>query len=340
MVRIKDIASQAGVSATTVSNVIHGNTKRVSEENIIKIKKLLEEYNYVPSMAARLLAQDNSNIIGVIVAFSKKDRRTVVEDPFIGEILGYIEECLREEGYFMMLYAAEEPFEIFKLASTWKTDGLIIMGFTETDCINLRKQTSIPFVTIDSYLEGKGKEKSSNIGLDDYDGGYQMGCLLGDYGHREVAFLSDNDIGVDHYRWLGFSRALEEKGIPFGEELHIILEKEAEYRRLQYKRLLKWLQTRTALFFSSDYYAVEAINFFMDQGIHVPGKLSVAGFDDNAYARIVRPALTTVRQDIHGKAQAAVSDLMEFIKNGTVEERNKKLPVELVIRNSVRRLEA
>ena len=57
MVRIKDIAKEAGVSPTTVSNVIHGNTKKVSKSNIDKIQKILEEHQYIPSMSALMLAQ-------------------------------------------------------------------------------------------------------------------------------------------------------------------------------------------------------------------------------------------------------------------------------------------
>lgn len=338
MIRIKDIAQQAGVSSTTVSNVIHGNIKRVSPENVDKIRKLLKENNYVPSMAARLLAQDSSNIIGVIVAFQKRGEKNILEDPFIGEMLGALEENIRNQGYFMMLYAAEEPIEIFKLASTWKTDGLIIFGFSESDCINLRKQTKIPFVTIDSYLGGGMQDKASNVGLDDFDGGYQMGKYLVECGHKKLAFLADNDVGVDHYRWLGFRKALEENDIDCEDDLHIIVRKEKSDRRIQYKKMLSWLCERTALFFASDVYAAEAVNFFMDQGIDVPGRISVAGFDDNIFAETVRPRLTTMRQEPALKAGAAVADLMAFIETGDVLNRDTKLPVQLIVRDSVRRL--
>lgn len=337
MIRIKDIAKQAGVSATTVSNVIHGNTKRVSPQKVEVIKKLIEDTNYVPSMAARLLAQNSSNIVGVIVTYPRKSQQNVVEDPFTGALLGGIEESLRNYGYYMMLYAAEDFVEIFKLASTWKTDGLIILGFTENDCVNLRKQTQIPFVTIDSYLNHP-QDNSSNIGLDDFDGGYGMGKYLIECGHRKTAFLSNNNIGVDYFRWQGFQKAFEEAGIPLGEEEHILLEREKPDRRHQYKKLLKWFLTKTVLFFSSDYYAVEAMDFLWDQQIRVPEDISVAGFDDNAYAEIVRPKLTTVRQDVYGKAAKAVTDLLMLMSGEEIENTDKKLPVKLVVRDSVKKL--
>lgn len=59
MIRIKDIADRAGVSPTTVSNVIHGKTGRVSKATVEKINRILKEMEYVPSISARML-QNNS----------------------------------------------------------------------------------------------------------------------------------------------------------------------------------------------------------------------------------------------------------------------------------------
>lgn len=338
MARIKDIAEKAGVSPTTVSNVIHGNTKRVSAEKVERIKQILEESRYVPSMAARSLVKENSNIIGIIIAYSKRDQRNVTEDPFIGQILGNLEELLREQGYYVMLYAAEEPLEIFTLASTWKTDGLIIIGFSETDCVILRKQTSTPFVTVDSYIENKRQECSANVGSQDFDGGYLMGKYLADCGHRKLAFLCDNDAGVDHSRWLGFQKALEEMNISCGEQDHIFIERDKRERRMRYRKLYDWFMKKTAIFCASDFYGAELVNFFHDQGIQVPDQISVTGFDDNIFAETVRPRLTTIRQDIYQKASSVVDSLLGLIKDGVVEEPDIRLSVRLMERESVKKI--
>ena len=67
MIRVKDIANMVGVSPTTVSNVIHGNTKRVSQETAQKISSILDEVGYIPNMGARLLSQNTSHIIGLVI---------------------------------------------------------------------------------------------------------------------------------------------------------------------------------------------------------------------------------------------------------------------------------
>ena len=66
-VRISDIAEELGLSSATVSNVIHGKTKKVSDETQRRVQALLEERRYIPSMAGILLSQNSSRIIGVFL---------------------------------------------------------------------------------------------------------------------------------------------------------------------------------------------------------------------------------------------------------------------------------
>lgn len=338
MIRMKDIAERAGVSTTTVSNVIHGRTSRVSKENIEKIQRLLEETHYIPNKSVQNKDFNNLNFIGVVVTFSQRGEKKILEDPFFTVILATLEERIRQYGYYMMLYTAEESFDIFHLASNWKLAGMVIFGFTGTDCVNLRKQTDVPFVTIDGCLEEKSRKHFVNVGLDDFHGGYVMARFLLSYGHRNILFLSDCDENINHTRWLGFQKALLEEDLACDDKKHFVIELNAEQRRLQYQSALSFFKTHTALFFSSDYYAVEAINFFMDRGISVPEQISIAGFDDNMLATLVRPSLTTVHQDIAKKAEVAMEDLILLINREKIEEKHKELSVHIVIRDSVRTL--
>ena len=66
-VRIRDIADELGLSTATVSNVLHGKTNKISDETVQRVQALLEERQYIPSMAGILLAQNSSKIIGVVV---------------------------------------------------------------------------------------------------------------------------------------------------------------------------------------------------------------------------------------------------------------------------------
>lgn len=209
MIRIKDIAKEAGVSPTTVSNVIHGNTKKVSKANIDKIQKILEKNQYIPSMSALMLAENRSRLIGVLIGEREGKRRSIASDPFTSVILNSLELEIYRQNYYMLFHLANSQEESWKLAATWKVEGLITLGLSSEENLELSEKCQIPLVSIDNYY---GEKKVANIGLQDFEGGYAMGKFLAEQGHKNILFLADNDVGVDHERWLGVQRAVGEFG--------------------------------------------------------------------------------------------------------------------------------
>jgi len=131
MATIKEIAELAGVSTTTVSNVIHGKTKKVSPANIERIEKLIDEMGYVQKMGLRVLNNDSSQLIAVVVNSHKEYDDAILADPFYGKILGFIEERIRSLGYYMMFYSASDIDDIFKMVMAWNVDGVIALIICE-----------------------------------------------------------------------------------------------------------------------------------------------------------------------------------------------------------------
>lgn len=336
MIRIKDIADRAGVSPTTVSNVIHGKTGRVSKATVEKINRILKEMEYVPSISARMLANNSSGLIGVALGFMKKGNASFFEDPFVSAMLGNLEYQIREHGYYMMLVARHEQDDIMQQALGWNFDGMIAMALKEKEIAELSERLGKPLVTIDQYLSPELGVRS--ITMDDRGGAYQMSQYLIGKGHKKFLFLSDCDLGVDHYRWLGVRQAMEEAGIEDFESRHIVIPWNPEQREKAYEEMLPFFKKQTALFFSSDYYALEASNFLQNRGIKVPEEISIAGFDDVTYATLARPKLTTVHQMVDGKARRAVEVLMHLIQDEPVQKDIPPLPTTLVERESVRDL--
>ena len=336
MIRIKDIADRAGVSPTTVSNVIHGKTGRVSKATVEKINRILKEMEYVPSISARMLANNSSGLIGVALGFMKKGNASSFEDPFVSAMLGNLEYQIREHGYYMMLVARHEQDDIMQQALGWNFDGMIAMALKEKEIAELSERLGKPLVTIDQYLSPELGVRS--ITMDDRGGAYQMSQYLIGEGHKKFLFLSDCDLGVDHYRWLGVRQAMEEAGIEDFESRHIVIPWNPEQREKAYEEMLPFFKKQTALFFSSDYYALEASNFLQNRGIKVPEEISIAGFDDVTYATLARPKLTTVHQMVDGKARRAVEVLMHLIQDEPVQKDIPPLPTTLVERESVRDL--
>lgn len=103
MIRLQDIADMAGVSRTTVSNVINGNTKRVSQKTIDKITAILKEQNYVPHMGSVMLSGHGSRIIGVVLGFAQAHGMYSLQDSFVGELVGTIQMEAEMKGYYVML---------------------------------------------------------------------------------------------------------------------------------------------------------------------------------------------------------------------------------------------
>lgn len=336
MIRIKDIADRAGVSPTTVSNVIHGKTGRVSKATVEKINRILKEMEYVPSISARMLANNSSGLIGVALGFMKKGNASFFEDPFVSAMLGNLEYQIREHGYYMMLVARHEQDDLMQQALGWNFDGMIAMALKEKEIAELSERLGKPLVTIDQYLPPELGVRS--ITMDDRGGAYQMSQYLIGKGHKKFLFLSDCDLGVDHYRWLGVRQAMEEAGIEDFESRHIVIPWDPEQREKAYEEMLPFFKKQTALFFSSDYYALEASNFLQNRGIKVPEEISIAGFDDVTYATLARPKLTTVHQMVDGKARRAVEVLMHLIQDEPVQKDIPPLPTTLVERESVRDL--
>lgn len=334
MIRIKDIAREAGVSPTTVSNVIHGNRKKVSGATVKRIEKLLKEREYIPSMGARMLAGGSTRVIGVLVAEPGGEKRRAEGHPFANILLRSLEREIYEKKYYMLLHFTATPEEGIQFAATWNVEGLITIGFGAGDNLRLQVSCKVPIVSIDVYYED---ERMANVGLDDKGGGALMTKYLLDTGHRKIGFAADNDVGVDHERWMGVCEACEEFGAKAAYVRHIIIPEEKERRREYYRKYLAQIAAEyDALFFASDYYAVEAMAVLGDMGISVPEELSVAGFDDTESAVMCRPLLTTVHQDVERKAEHAVRKLLAFIQGERKISMTERLPVTIVLRDSVK----
>lgn len=330
-VRIVDIAEELGLSTATVSNVIHGKTKKISDETVKRVQELLEKKQYIPSMAGILLAQNNSRIIGVVVNNHEKYESRVLEDNFISSSLNYLSNELERAGYFMMVKVTKEWSEIDRFASMWNMEGMVVIGFCEQDYKQLRDRMHIPFVVYDGYFTEQGRV--CNLIIDNYDGGYQMGNYLQSLGHKNVLCISDNNVCMDLERLEGFRAGMGENKTDF-----MMIPMEKKERRNFYQQNLEQLKEYSAIFAVSDYYAIDLIHFLVESGVRIPEDISVAGFDDCPLCEMVHPALTTICQDGEERARLAVA----MLKKLREEENNGMtitLPVTLAERQSVRKWE-
>lgn len=333
-VTIKDIADEIGVSTATVSNVIHGKTKKISDRTVAKVQEKLQESGYIPNMAAVLLAQNSSRIVCVVVSDNERYEGRMLEDPFVSRMINTISKELDRCGYFMMIQEERDIKKIVEYASMWNMAGLILMGYCAVDYENLRAKMHIPFVVVDSYE--RNVKSYIDIGIDNIDGGYQAGRYLIENGHKKILYFADNKEDCDLFRYEGLKKAKTEEKIQDEWDDYYLVNIKKENRLSDYEKMFSFIRSNhiTAVFAASDQYALEWMQFLSRNKIRIPEDISVVGFDDIPLASLVYPGLSTVSQDIDTRAKMAVEMLHGLIEGREIGG-SKLLKAKLIIRESV-----
>jgi len=345
---IKEIAKLSNVSATTVSNVIHKRYEKVSKEKRQIVEETIEKLNYSPNMGAMILANKLSKIIGVISFLDGREDESPLLDPYVAGMIGSLEENIRNRGYYTMLHCSSSSKDLLKIIGNWKFSGLVLMGIEPDMYREVADKIKIPIVLVDSYFLEKFQkngvesliEHFNNVGINDFQGGFAMTEYLIDKGHRNIAFVSDEKKlhGPGKKRYEGYCSALKKYNLkPFD---CFTVSKHQDVRWKRYDKILeRGLPLNiTAVFYASDFYALDCIRFLAVKKISVPDFISVVGFDDSEYAKYSIPPITTVKQNLKSKSECAIDRLTYMIENDDNSFSNEVLDTELVIRDSVRDL--
>ena len=337
MTTLKDIAREAGVSITTVSNVIHNKKSRVSPDLVAKIHEIIKRENYIPSMTARTLANNASPIVGIINHTLSHTGGGFLADPFHSAFIGSIEDRLRESGYFVMVRTVEEPRALEIIHRNWNLAGIIMTGLFRDEFFERLRGLDIPYVLIDSYID---LPEVYNIGLEDQKGGYIATKRLLEGGHKVIAFTSPpfvRESGVILQRLNGYKQALAEFNVPFDPNL--VFEREITISEsIKLGEALSLRKDITGIISSADILAAGIMTGLRSKGVYVPDDKSIIGFDDNYLCQITSPPLTTIHQDADEKGVLATEMLLAQLQGNNVANKNVVLPVRLVERESVRNI--
>lgn len=334
MITIKEIASILGVSSTTVSNVVNGHTQKMSSETRRKVEDALTKYGF----HREYYEEDQSTALKLItVDFYLRYKEKILMDPFCSELFDAICVKLQEYGRYPVCGTPKSSDEVYTKLQARNIEGGIIIGFSPFDCQEFAEKTGKPVVFIDC-----GQGDYDNVGIDDFEGGRLITEFMLGQGHRKIAFFCDRKTPVssNFERFRGYCKALEGYGIEYCNKDYYYLPDDRNLRRETLRNFARSAKTEgyTAVFVVSDLLANEAISIFFSEGLSVPDDISVAGFDDNIYARLSRPQLTTIRQSVVEKGNEAVKLLMQRIRGEKVMAKSFKLPVELVVRESVKNI--
>ncbi|MCP3966347.1 MAG: LacI family transcriptional regulator [Lentisphaerae bacterium] len=314
-ITLKDIAARAGVSLTAASMYINGKAKKyhLADSTCERIKKAVEDLDYVPNIHARAIASKCTLLLGTIIS-------SRIESSFWLNILGGIEEKITKDNYHMILSVSRED-AVNELASikfmlNKGIDGLLIspvVGSSNNHDYLRKLQERLPVVTINQCIEGVPGSFNDN-----YNGGMMATECLYSNGHKRIAYIGNHEVP----RAAACKDFCDQHGI----DLHFFDTA---------KEFLKECKNFTAVFCFSDYVALELYNRAPENGIKIPQDISVVGYDDMEFAQYTRPRLTTIRQHKKIIGTAAAETMLSLLKNKKVTERHRVFPPELISGKSV-----
>ncbi|MBP5265417.1 MAG: LacI family DNA-binding transcriptional regulator [Lachnospiraceae bacterium] len=333
---LKDIAALAGVSTATVSNVLNGNTGKVSDQTRERVERIIRESDYQPNAMARSLAKRESHMIGLVIPYIGADENFLL-NPYYSQMIAALEQYVRSKNYYVMFRCVPDCGEVIPLLSSWNVDGAFFLGVVEEDVAKIRQALHAPVVFLDTYTE---EADAVTVGLDDYRGGYLAAKYLIGKGHRKIALTCPDYTtpGVVRERYLGFVKACEECGLTLDpSDIYRI---DTNYQKAVSLGQDVVLANRgyTAVATMSDIVAMGIMEGIRQCGYSVPEDISVIGFDNLPESEYITPKLTTIAQDFDRKAQLAVESMFEMIENKDKKPGSSRIPVQLMERQTVREI--
>ncbi len=312
------------VSPATVSRLINGSAQ-VSRETERAVRQAMQELGYVPSRLAQSFARGSSRTVLFLV---DGESESMQNNSFLMTIVLGLNDVLADADYSIRIMSGHQTVEgIRKNAMQWSTeawrrrefDGIVLSNPTTNDpLIEAVIERKIPAVVIGRYSRVAGVVQ---VDVDNVGGTRLATQSLTALGHRRIAFLGPPEVlTVTSDRRQGYLEALARMGIkPLnawiletdGVDLEVFSFEAA--RRTVEKALttpLDW----TALVAFNDEMALGAMRALSEAGLKVPEDVSVVGFDDLPYARMVTPSLSTVHQDIQQLGQHAGRALLALLR--------------------------
>jgi LacI family transcriptional regulator len=298
-VTLKDVATRAGVSMATVSNVIN-RPGRVSEETVARVSLVMDELGYVPNDLASQLRSGRRTTIGMVVLSAA--------NPFFAELIEACEAAAEAVGCTVIFGSSDGSSEresrYMKLFEGQRVAGVLVVAVGgETAEMRSLQRRGTPVVLFDEGAPGD----ISTVVLDGREGGYLAVKHLIERGRTRLAFLG-GPVALVEQRWFGALRAAAESS---GVQLQHIDTADTSIRAgVEAGEFLKSLpsaQRPDGVFAANDLLALGLQQSLLASGeIRVPEDLAIVGYDDIPYAATASVPLTSVSQPVAELAEHAI----------------------------------
>lgn len=327
-----DVATEAGVSRTTVSFVLNGRTDvKIPEDTRGRVLRAAERLGYHPNAPARQLAGGRSRIMALVL---RQTPEQLAADAILAETLRGLATAARSQGFQVMVepLAPDGPDGSYAgLLRAQHADGMIISGPRVDDPqLTALVRDGFP-VVLQGTLPGLNV---ASVDVDNVAGARVAVEHLLALGHRRIACITNAPLVYTAAieRLEGYRQALAAAGIEHDPALVATADFDAPTGHAAMQRLLADAAF-DAVFVASDVVALGAIGALREAGLRVPDDVSVVGFDDIPLAAYFDPPMTTIRLPAFELGQAAGRALLERIADPAAAGRTL-LMTELVVRAS------
>lgn len=309
---IRDIAKALNITASTVSRALN-NHPGISDATRKAVQATAKKLHYRPNHIAAALRSGRSNIIGVLVPSADKS--------IFPSVIRGIEEEVNRLGYSVIVgqtyeNAQQEARAIDTMLRT-RVDGIIVSiakGTNSFDHLFRIRQEGIPLVLFDNTVGDLGVSIVKN---DDFHGAYLATehLILG--GRKRIAHLfGPRTSEIYRERLRGYTVALNRYGIPANPDLLVDCPSDVQAGQAVIGALLDKGIAFDAIFSSSDYAALGAIQQLKTKNISVPEQVAIVGFGNAPFTSYLDPAISTVDQNGLQMGQCAARVFLEQIKQG------------------------
>lgn len=337
MVGIKEVARKAGVSISTVSNVMN-EKKPVSPELKARVNEVIEELQYEVNPVGRGLKSNKTNQIGVIVpSFNQV---------YFPAVLKGINEAGIKYGYTILVFETNGNVELERqhvrfLQHSW-TDGIILASYANGENISDRKyirslldcgnrKKKIPVVSLEIVLD----PGIDAVVIDNRKAAETAVNHLLSLGHKSIAHIAAPlRFQIGALRLDGYKNTMLKAGLSVDDDLV----REGDYSPISgyncMKELLKKGKPFTAVFAGNDQMGIGAIRALLDEGYRVPEDVAVIGIDNNFPSTLISPSLSSVNLPKYELGYQAMHLLNQRMKDPDKSRTVITLESELVVRKS------
>ena len=326
---LHDVAREAGVSLATASRVLNGSTRKVAESYRERVEAAAEKLGYTANLSAQATARGTSAIVALLVAD--------IADPYFGQLASGVARGADEAGLVVTIAITErDPQREVKLVRALRGQrprGLILAAsrVEGPDAVGLQGELDA-FANMGGrvVVVGPGGGDARSVAVDNHGGARALGAERAGLGYREAIVVAASEgIRTSDDRLAGFTEGFTGAGGTIRDVRRSGFTRDAGYAATS-DLLSGDIPAGTLIFGISDVVAIGIMSAVRDAGRQVGADIAVAGFDDIATGRDIRPGLTTVRvplEDLGYRALQAATD-------PGWEAADPQLPLEVIVRGS------